>query len=161
MKTDFKTANYFSNYLIFSAVVLLIIGLVAITLNLIVAIILCFGSLIIFTTHYRLQLDLDNKVYHDYVWVLGMKHGEKGRFDRIEYLFVKKSKVSQTMYSRGASSTIKKELYDGYLKFSNGKKIHLSTKENKADLIANLKGMGTQLNVRVIDYSNIESVEVK
>lgn len=161
MKTDFKTANYFSNYLIFSAVVLLIIGFAAVTLNLIVAIILCFGSLIIFTTHYRLQLDLDNKVYHDYVWVLGMKHGEKGRFDRIEYLFIKKSKVSQTMYSRGASSTIKKELYDGYLKFSNEKKIHLMTKENKADLMVTLKSMATRLNVSVIDYSSEEALMVK
>lgn len=161
MKTDFKTANYFSNYLIFSAVGLAFIGLVAFTLNLVVAVVLCFGSLLIFTTHYRLQLDFENKVYHDYVWVLGMKHGEKGRFEGVQYLFIKKSKVSQTMYSRGASSTIKKELFDGYLKFSDDKIIHLLTKENKEELIASLKSMAARLNARVIDYSTGEAIEIK
>lgn len=64
------------------------------------------------------------------------------------------------MSMRIASSTIQKEVYDGYLKFSEKDKIHLLTKDNKNDLIAKLKVMSAALKVKIVDYSAGEPKEI-
>jgi hypothetical protein len=97
----------------------------------VIGLIILLISLIVFTTHYRLTVNFDTKEYHDYVWILGLKNGVKGRFETIEYLFIKKNKVSQTMNLKSLSSTIRKDVYDGYLKFSDKDKIHLLTNDSK------------------------------
>jgi len=160
-KIDFKTSGYFSGHIIFLGIFLLVVGLVAVFVKPVIGLILLLISLIILTTHYRLNVDLDNKVYHDYLWILGLRNGEKGKFNSMEYLFIKKSSVTQTMQLRVASSTIQKEVYDGYLKFSDLDKVHLLTLDNKADLIKKLKPISEQLKIRIIDYSAATPIEVK
>ncbi|MCB0489397.1 MAG: hypothetical protein KDC99_13035 [Cyclobacteriaceae bacterium] len=59
-----------------------------------------------------------------------------------------------------ASTTIRKEVYDGYLRFSETNKIHLLTMDDKSKLINKLKAIAPQLNSRVIDYSDGEGKEV-
>lgn len=157
---DFKTSGYFPWTIIFLGLVLAFVGFLFVVENPIVGVILLLISLIIFTTHYRLKIDFDNKVFHDYLWILGLKNGDKRKFENIEYLFIKKSKVSQTMYLRVASSTIQKEVYDGYLKFSEKDKIHLVTKDSKKDLIKKLRIMSASLRVKIIDYSEGEPKEI-
>lgn len=157
---DFKTSGYFPWTIIFLGLVLAFVGFLFVVENPIVGVILLLISLIIFTTHYRLKIDFDNKVFHDYLWILGLKNGDKGKFENIEYLFIKKSKVSQTMSVRVASTTIQKEVYDGYLKFSEKDKIHLITKDSKNDLIKNLRVISSSLKIKIIDYSEGEPREI-
>ena len=157
---DFKTSGYFSWTLSFAGGLLGAAGLAFVFTNPVVGVILLLISLIVFTTHYRLRIDFDNKVFHDYLWILGLKNGDKGKFENVEYLFIKKSKVSQTMHLRVASSTIQKEVYDGYLKFSEKDKIHLMTKDNKSDLIKKLRVISIALKVKIIDYSEGEQKEI-
>lgn len=157
---DFKTSGFFSWTIIFLGFVLAFLGLLFVVENPVVGVILLLISLIIFTTHYRLKIDFDNKVFHDYLWILGLKNGDKGKFETIEYLFIKKNKVSQTMSVRVASTTIVKEVYDGYLKFSEQEKIHLITKDSKKDLVDKLRKISTSLKVKIIDYSEGEPKEI-
>lgn len=82
-----------------------------------------------------------------------MKHGEKGKFEIIEYLFIKKSKETQTMNSRASTTTVQKEVFDGYLKFSENDKIHLMTKISKKDLMQEMKNIASKLNLDVMDYT--------
>lgn len=159
-KIDFKTSGYFTGHIIFLGVFLLAIGLPLIFVNVIGGLILCFISLVILTTHYRLNIDLDNKTYHDYLWILGFRNGEKGKFNALEYLFIKMSNVTQTMRLRVVSSTIRKEVFDGYLKFSEHDKIHLLTMDSKESLIKKLKSISSRLKVRIIDYSEGNPKEI-
>jgi len=152
-KIDFKTSGYFPGHIMLLGILLVFIGLPVMFVNPIIGLILWFISLIIFTTHYRLSIDQDNKVYHDYLWILGFRSGEKGKFNTLEYIFIKKSNISQTMRMRVASSTIQKEVFDGYLKFSDQHKLHLLTLDSKENLINKLKFMATLLKTTVIDYS--------
>lgn len=157
---DFKTSPYFSVAITLAGVLVGIAGLAIVGTNPILGAILFFLGLVVSTTHYRLNINFNKKVYFDYVWILGLKSGEKESFKNIEYLFVKKSKVSQTMNLRVVSSTIKKEVYDGYLKFSESNKLHLLTKDSKNDLINKLRVIATALNVKVVDYSDGEAKEI-
>lgn len=153
-KIDFKTSGYFPGHIMLLGILLLSIGLPVMFIKPIVGLTLWFISLVIFTTHYRLSVDPDNKVYHDYLWILGFRSGEKGKFNTLEYIFIKKSNVSQTMRMRVASSTIQKEVFDGYLKFSDQHKIHLLTLDSKDKLIDKLEFMAASLKTRLIDYSD-------
>jgi hypothetical protein len=158
---DFKTSAYFPGALIFSGAVLLLFGVMAFFANIIAGSVMCLIGLLMITTHYRLRIDLQRKVYQDYLWIFGLKKvGETGRFNNIEYLFIRKNKVSQTMSLRVASSTIRKEVFDGYLKFSENVKIHVVTKDNKDHLIKKLSGISALLNVKILDYSDTELKEV-
>jgi hypothetical protein len=159
-KVDFKTSPYFSGIFIFLGIFLALIGLPLLFTSIVGAMILLLLSLIIFTTHYRLSIDFDTKTFHDYVWFLGFKNGEKGKFEQVEYVFVKKSAISQKMQLKAANSTIRKEVYDGYLKFSEEEKIHLLTKDNKQDVVKKLREISTMLNVKIIDYSRGEADEI-
>lgn len=158
---DFKTSGYFPGTFIFTAVILCMVAVPVIFMNIIAGLIMLLVSVIIFTTHYRFSLDLEHKVFHDHVWILGFRSGEKKKFERIEYLFIKTNTVSQTMNLKAASTTIRKEVYDGYIKFSENEKVHLITKDSKKDLITKLLPISKALNVKVIDYSSGAPEEVQ
>jgi len=151
---DIRIGQYFSGMVLFFGGVLAFAGLMIIFNYPITGLVLILAGVVIFTTHNRLQVDLDKKTYHDYVWILGLKNGDKGTFDRIEYLFIKRSKVSQTMNSLVSSATIHKYVFDAYLKFSEKKKIYLMTKESKETLTRKLKPIAAALNVDIVDYSD-------
>lgn len=157
---DFKTSGYFPGTFIFTAVILCIVAVPVIFMNVIAGLIMLLVSVIIFSTHYRLAIDLEHKVFYDHVWILGFRSGEKKKFERIEYLFIKTNNVSQTMSLKAASTTIRKEVYDGYIKFSENEKVHLITKDNKKALIAKLLPISKALNLKVIDYSGGAPEEV-
>ncbi len=151
---DIRTSLYFPLTFIFFGALSGVGGLaLVVSGSPVIGVVLVVVGLTLVTTHYRLAINFDKKTYHDYVWILGLKHGEKAGFENIEYLFIKKSKVSQTMRVRVASSTIQKEVYDGYLKFSEQNKIHLLTKDNKSDLVARLNAISEALKVKIVDYS--------
>lgn len=155
---DFRTSAYFSLPFLLFAGALSFFGLIALMEGLWwVALLLWLASLLIFTTHYRVTINFSDKTFHDYLWIVGMKTGEKGTFDAMAYVFVKKSKVSQTMHARVASTRIEKEAYDGYLKFSNGATIHLATKDSREKLLPKLHRMAHLLELTLIDHTQEEA----
>ncbi len=158
---DVRISRYFSNQWLFVGILLMVGGIVMIFKVIMVGIFLTLISTIIITTHYRLAIDLNEKTYHDYVWFFGFRFGERGTFERIDYIFIKKIRVSQTMNSRVSSSTIRKEMFDAYLKFSEENKIHLLTIESKEELITKLKELSTKINSKIIDYSEGDPIEIK
>jgi hypothetical protein len=158
---DFKTSGYFSGMILFGGALCIFFAIMFVSTNWIASAILVAISVVIFTTHYRFRIDFENKTYHDYLWILGMKQGEKGKFLQVEYLFVKTSKVSQSMHLRVSSSTITKYVFDAYIKISPEKKIHLFTKESKHDVLVRLKELASILSTKVVDYTLEEPTEIK
>jgi hypothetical protein len=154
---DFKTSNYFSSRVIIAGVIFLITGLVLSFVTWVIGIILLLSSVIILTTQYRLAIDFQNKIFHDYVRILGLKNGYKEKFEVIEYIFINAANSSQTMsMGRVASTTIHNKVYNGYLKFSENNKIHLTTKDNKKSLYEALAPIASKLNVKIVDYTKPE-----
>jgi hypothetical protein len=150
---DFRTTPYFGGHIQFLGIVLALAGVVVIVKSIIASIILLAASLVILTTRYGLTINFKKRSYFDYLWILGLKKGDWGKFENLEYLFVKEIKVSQTMNLQSLTSTIRKEMYDGYLRFSEHDKIHLMTKDSKEALISKLRPIAKELNVRIIDLS--------
>ncbi len=157
---DFKTSGYFSWPILFLGVMMLFLAVYFALSNWVVSIVLCLPAFVILTTHYRLRIDLDNKTYHDYLWILGMRQGDKGRYGNIDYLFLKAKRVTQNMQLKAASSSVAKDVVDAYLKFDGENKIHLFTRDSRHDVVVRLKEIAAMLNTRVIDYTSGEGEEI-
>lgn len=161
-KFDFRLSSYFPQMILILGVLLGVAGLALIvSLSFTSGIICIVLGTIILTTSYRLEIDFDKRSYKDYVWFLGIKNGKEKRFEQIEYLFVKKGKLSQQLHSRASSTIIIKDVFNGYLKFSEEEKIHLCTLESKSALVSKLKRMAGALRVKIVDYSADEPVIIK
>lgn len=152
-KVDFKTTRYFPGTFIFLGGLFVIGGLVALTKIVALGLLLFVVAAFLFTTTYGITIDLSQKRCHDYLWMLGFKKGEWRRFEEIEYFFIKKRSASQTMHMKSITNTVRKPVYDGYLRFSEDNKVFIATFEDKAKLIAKLKPIADQLGVDVIDYA--------
>jgi hypothetical protein len=153
---DFKTSNYFTGMPHFGGFVALAAGILLLTAGkYILGGVACISAFAVLTTHYRIQVDFDRKIYSEYIFFFGMKTSrESGAFDLIEYIYIKKCRVSQQLNSRVQSTTIHKWQYDGYLKFSEEKKIHLITSDDKTILKTRLRSIAETLRTKVVDYSN-------
>jgi hypothetical protein len=157
---DFKTENYFKGKSFLFGVILVFISFLLLLTNLLAGLIGFIISVVIFTTHYRLKIDTQNKTVYDYVWILGMKNGQTEKFNNIEYIFINKNLSTQTLYTRVQSHAVTDEVYDAYLKFSENHKIHLLKSHSKAQLINSIGKIAKQLNIKVIDYAEGEAQEV-
>lgn len=155
-QVDFKTTGYFPGYIIFLGILLIVVGVALFFKSLIISIILFLVSAVIFTTHNRLRVDYDKKIFLDYLWILGLKHGENCSFDTIHYIYIRKAMVSQKMNTRVSTTTVRKELYKGYLKFSEEERIFLAEDGSKEKLVARLRIMSRKLGVDIADYSSDE-----
>lgn len=134
---DFRTSNYFSWHVHVLAVCLIFIALTVFQESIWGGLAILVPCAIIFTTHYRLQINLDNNEYRDYLWILGLKDGKPHRFEKLEYFFIKINNVSQTMGLKAANTTVVKQVCDVYLKFSDDEKLHVMTANRKEIIVKN------------------------
>jgi hypothetical protein len=153
---NFKTSNYFSWHVHVTAVCLIFIALAVLQESILGGLAILLLCAIIFTTHYRLQIDLDKKEYRDYLWILGLKDGKKYSFEGLEYFFIKRNNVSQTMGLKAATTTVVKEVYDAYLKFSDEEKLHVMTAANKDSILKKLLPVSKSLSIKMLDYTDGE-----
>lgn len=151
-KVDFKTTRYFPGTFIFLGVLLVIGGLLALTKIVVLGLVLLLVAVFLFTTTYGITIDLKQKRYHDYLWMLSYKKGEWKSFEKIDYFFIKKRNASQTMHMKSITNTVHKPVYDGYLRFSEDNKIFIATFEHKEKLLAKLTSMANQLALEIVDY---------
>jgi len=150
---NIKIANYFSTGYILLGILFLLIGISAIVLgNIILGVILILATLIISTSHYRLKIDPSTHRFKFYIWFLGFAVGKEQSYDNIEYIFLKKNQVSQTMHMESLTSTVKSEVYDLFLKFSNRETLHLLSKKNYEEASIQLKSIASEFNLETVDY---------
>ena len=149
----FRTGSYFPKGLPFAGWIVAGFGVLFITVDYSVGLPVTLIGLVVATTHYRLVIDTTTKTYKDGLWFFGIYTGPRVQFDKIEYLFIKSSKESQTMYVRVARSTIHKRVFDGYIRFSETDKVHVATVDKKADLLRKLQPIAAVLKVPINDYT--------
>lgn len=155
MKTiDLRTGSYFPGGFRVAGAIFVAVGFLLIFVNIYIGLALTIAGVLILTTQYRVAIDTGNRTYHDYVWILGLKSGDRGKFESIQYIFINASKVSETMGGRISQTTIVSDTFDSYLRFSERHKIHLATNRNKGTLVNNMKVIAQQLNCDVIDYTS-------
>ena len=82
-------------------------------------------------------------------------------FDQIEYLFIKKNKVTESGYMSTLLYCFQRDKYDGFLRFDEHNKLHLATRNDKPELMkVLLMRIANDLKLEIVDYS-LEKKDVR
>ncbi|MDQ4138973.1 MAG: hypothetical protein M3142_00465, partial [Bacteroidota bacterium] len=119
-----------------------------------------FLLLIVFTTHYGLEINVQDKTLKQYVWILGYKHCHTQSYDLIEYAFIQSSLISRTVYSTTTSATFSSQVYNGYLKFSEEVKIHLIQAQEKETVLNKLHFLARDLKIEIVDFTDADLISI-
>lgn len=109
-----------------------------------------FLTVLVLTTRYGFEIDLKSKTCRKYLWMAGVKRGEFKQFQELQYLFIEKNKVNQ----RNGLTTATREVFSGYIKFSETENIHLASERRKDQLMEMMNKMASDLNIKIVDYTD-------
>jgi hypothetical protein len=112
------------------------------------------------TTRYGVAVHVGEKWFKEYVWVLGLKLGERVKYSKLEYLFIGKGRVTQTTGSRVQSTTVTRDEYRGFIKFDTDEKIHILTKGDHDKMVTAMKKASHTFQTRLIDHSSGQPVQL-
>ena len=149
MKFSYTTKRYAEGFYVFVACVILFVAVLVAFVNLIVSLIIALVGILMVTSKYKLDIDLDNKTIDDYTWVLGAKtQAEHFRFQQLFYIYLTKKKFTQQMNARSQSAVRKGIQYTAYLK-SDKDNHYLGESENETKLLAKVQPIANDLNLKV------------
>jgi hypothetical protein len=111
-------------------------------------------ALIIFTGSYGLEIMPVEKQYRTFNSILFIKKGQWKTYTSIEKIYITTSSRSQKVYTRVTEGpTIRKQYYNAYLKFADGKKEFLQSKKTKRSLIKNLQKLNDHFGLEITDHA--------
>ncbi|MBK0404627.1 hypothetical protein I5M27_16645 [Adhaeribacter sp. BT258] len=158
---DYRTVSYFFNNSAGFAYVALLAAVVSLFFGFrfpwLFLGTLIFGSLflLVTTTHYGLVINLIDRTYDNYIWILGFRKHNLNSFQEIEFCFIQQSQYKYIVRSNPWNSNeFNKKTYNGYLKFSNGVKVHLTQSLKKSEVVYELKGICKDLNIPLFDATS-------
>lgn len=104
----------------------------------------------IFTTKTLIEIDADSKTIRKYHSMFGESKGAKTTFSNIN-LILTKGKYSISMHHKSISSTIKKELYSGYVVVDKNEKVLVYRSDNRKEVLQKLRTISAISNTDIID----------
>jgi len=117
------------------------------------SIVLAVVGLTLLTMHSGTEINVTDQTFREYSSFLFFRRGLIEKYNGIEKVYINSSKVSQKMYTAHtlSSSTFENIVFNAYLKFNDGRKIFLTSRKNKGDLIKLLGPITVDLSVDLTD----------
>jgi hypothetical protein len=113
-----------------------------------VVLILVVLSLVLFSTHYLLEIDTEKKVIHDSFYLLWIRtHSEEFRFSTLNCIRLDKERHTYTANSRARDHQTDFNEYIGTLEYDQGKSVELMRNEDYQPIAEELKKLASQLSV--------------
>ena len=107
---------------------------------------------LIWTLQDMIEINMNKKFIHEYIWVLGNKWGTPISFKHIKYIFINATKMRQTMTSWGGRVRYSQySEYVAYLKLNSGKKFLLTRSKNYDSLAQELQTISVKLDTTLRD----------
>jgi hypothetical protein len=152
---DIKFGNLFPWTFRFLAAIGLVCSIGIFQLTILGSIILFLASFTVLVSSEGTEFNLTNGTMREYTSYLFFKTGSFKLFAQPEKIFITKGKESEQMHTAHTnhSATFENIVYNGYLKFSTGEKIHLLRKNNKDQLIKKLSPLSDGLKIDIVDHS--------
>lgn len=150
---DFRIKNYLPLFFTVLGLGLIVIGI----LNVLDRFVLASGSFIMasvfITTQYRLEINLKEKYYREYVWLLGLKFGDRVKYETMQYFYITKSKKSLIYGQTYKNHYVTGQHFNGYLKFSEDNKILIGDNSSKDWVLKRIKKFNAKLGLEIKDYA--------
>jgi hypothetical protein len=112
------------------------------------------------TTRYGVAVHVGEKWFKEYVWVLGLKLGERVKYTNLEYVFIGKGRVTQTTSSRVKTTTVTRDEFRGFIKFDTDEKIHILTNSSQEKLVKTMTKTAQAFQARLFDYTSGQAVQI-
>lgn len=123
--------------------------------------ILTLAEIIILTTSYVTEINLDKKELRDFLSFLWIPFAqEKIRFNKLEKIVITKDKHSQMLNSRSRSRQLDWSSFTGTLITDDNKTLDLLTRTDKKELIKGLKEFVHFLRVDIEDQTTSEHFKI-
>ena len=152
-KIDIQYGRLFPWPFLFIGGIVLVIGLALLVENRLASIVLIAVGGFILSGSEGTEIDKAAKSYKEYNAFFFIKSGANVPYSGIEKIFINTSKSKQQFYTAHTThgSVYENVDFNGFLKFSNGTKIHLLRKRKKEDLMKALQDVASFLDVQIED----------
>lgn len=150
---DIKAGRLFPwQFLVIGALITLCALVLVATKPLVGLLLLMIGGFIL-TASEGTDIDGTQKRYREYTSYFFIKNGKWITFDAAEKLFINSVRKSAKMYTASTlnSSTFVNTEFNGYLKLSDGTKLHLLSHTKKEKLATVLQNVASLLNIPIQD----------
>jgi hypothetical protein len=104
--------------------------------------------------YYCTEFDLEHKTYREGVRLAGITFGNKLPLPGFEFLFLKRNRYKQVSESKLSRKTFRMEKFDGYLKLSDGVKLHLVQTRDKETAMQEMEQIARDLQVELLDLTD-------
>jgi hypothetical protein len=120
-----------------------------------VSLLILAASFFVLVSHEGTEINTANKTFRSYTSFLIFKTGEVEKYSAVEKVFINSGNQSMKMYSAhtSLSTTITERVFNAYIKFSNGEKVHLLTSKSKEDVIKKLTPLTHALRVEILEVA--------
>ncbi|MFN6946971.1 MAG: hypothetical protein ACK4ND_18655 [Cytophagaceae bacterium] len=123
--------------------------------SLIFGFLLSLLGVVFLTTFYVKEINLKEKAYKDYFFILGLQLQKKSwKFDSVDRMIVTRNNYSRVINTRFSSRTVYWSEFTGSLIFVPHRKLKLITRNNKKDLLKDLKEFAHFLEIDVEDRTS-------
>lgn len=139
-KIIIPTGFLFPWHFLFMALVVFVVGITLIFARPVIGLLLVMIGLTILTGNSGVEVDKVGKMYREYWSFFGIKSGQWKRFHAIDKIFINRTRVTRTMYApvSNHSASFSNHHYNAFLKFEDGRKLHLFSRSNKNRLLRKL-----------------------
>jgi len=150
---NFKKGFVFPIQFQLFGLILLILGITFFRGHSIISVIPIVISLLIFTGQTGVEIDRSNSTMKEYNSFVFIRFGKIITYQAVDRIFINSTRQSQrfsTMHT-SKSSSFHTQVWNGYLKFDDGTKIHLLTARSKEKLAKKLEALASFLKAAIID----------
>lgn len=120
-----------------------------------VSLLIIVTSFFILVSHEGTEIDTVNKTFRSYTSFFFFKTGEFEKYSDVERIFVNSGNQSMKMYTAhtSLSTTVTEKVYNAYIKFSHGEKVHLLTSKSKQEITTKLTPLINKMGVPLVEVS--------
>jgi hypothetical protein len=153
----FKTAYYFPKTVRAIGAVFGLFGLAMLLSSPVLGALFMFITLVIFTTHYGFEIEMQPNAVREYIGILGFRNGKRNAFKDVEFIFIQSGKLRYLTYALREKEV---EGFEAYLKFEGRNEMLMLALEKKDRLVATMKGIASRLHIPIRDYTSGEPITV-
>lgn len=145
-KVDIFTHHYFPYYMIILGIV--VSPVIFIPVYPLLSVVVAVLSFLFVSTHYRISIDQTQKIYLEYLWILGLKNGKEKNYQSLEYIYINKIN-RESEYGLVGRMSYSNEVYAGFLKLDHGKTIYIGESRNEGKMLKKAERLSSRLGIEV------------
>jgi hypothetical protein len=147
-RIDVFVNHCFPFHFIAVGVVFIVVGFIILMMHPLASVLLFIIGIALTSTHYRLVVDPGQKIYKEYLWIMGFKKGEDVSFQKIEFIYLNKLNI-KSGYGYVSRINVNDTIYKGFIKLSDAEPVFIGESKNEQKLIKKVERISRDINIEL------------